>query len=261
MLRILPYVIVLLAVFGFSRFMHLFNEGTGLVEVLNLHAAQDTKEEKKEDSNIAPSERKSPSVDKANTQVNISGLAKGESSASAPGNAPEEDENKYNDPAYSKYKSQVSCAASEQQLFAPSEVEILQNLRQKSKEIEAKEEELMIKESSLKAISQTLDTKLQALAKMQEQLTKIADQYEGDENNKVDRIVKVYENMKPKEAARIFNEMQITILLPVADRMKEQKLAAIIADMDPIKAKDLTTSIANKSRVLNLLNPESSQNQ
>ena len=42
MLRILPYVIVLLAVFSFSKFMNLFNDGTGILDVLSLHAAQES---------------------------------------------------------------------------------------------------------------------------------------------------------------------------------------------------------------------------
>ena len=253
--------------------MNLFNDGTGILDVLSLHAAQESSGSKIDaGSSDQSTKAKAPTTGDGaagapplvTVPQQLGGGTKAATASSSINSdqqknatdSDDEEAGKYDDPAYSKYKYQVSCEAVEQQIFTPVEVEILQNLRQKSKDIDAREEELMIKESSLRAINQVLDNKLQSLTKTQEQLSKIANQYEGDENNKVDRIVKVYENMKPKEAARIFNELQIGLLLPVADRMKEQKLAAIIADMDPIKAKDLTTSIANKSRVLNLLRPE-----
>ncbi len=247
MLRILPYVIVLLAVFGFSRFMNIFNDGTGVLDILNLHAAESDNEK------TNSSEVKIVSQSEKNNKESSSYKETEKDSTDNLDNNKVSSKD-YQDPAYTKYKYQVSSNSLENQGFSPVEIEILQNLRQKSKEIDAREEELMIKESSLNAISQMLDAKIQSLAKTQEQLNKIASQYEGDEAAKVDRIVKVYENMKPKEAAKIFNELQINVLLPVVDKMKEQKLAAIIADMDAIKAKDLTTSMANKSRILNLLN-------
>ena len=58
--------------------------------------------------------------------------------------------------------------------------------------------------------------------------------------------MKIYENMKPKDAARIFEELDMAILLPVTERMKERKLAAVLAKMNTTKAMTLTTQLAQR---------------
>ena len=62
-------------------------------------------------------------------------------------------------------------------------------------------------------------------------------------------LVKIYENMKPKEAARIFEGLDMTILLEVIDRMKERKSAPILARMDPDKAKEVTVELADRHKL------------
>jgi flagellar motility protein MotE (MotC chaperone) len=54
----------------------------------------------------------------------------------------------------------------------------------------------------------------------------------------------MYENMKPKDAAAIFNELDMPVLLGVAKAMNPRKMAPILARMTPLKAKALTDGIA-----------------
>jgi flagellar motility protein MotE (MotC chaperone) len=61
--------------------------------------------------------------------------------------------------------------------------------------------------------------------------------------------VKIYETMKPKDAAPIFEQLEMAILLDVIERMKEAKVAPIIAAMDPQKAKSLTTDLVKRRRL------------
>ena len=53
-------------------------------------------------------------------------------------------------------------------------------------------------------------------------------------------LVKLYEAMRPRDAATIFNELEMPVLLQVVDRMKEAKAAPVLAAMQPDKARDLT---------------------
>jgi flagellar motility protein MotE (MotC chaperone) len=57
-------------------------------------------------------------------------------------------------------------------------------------------------------------------------------------------LVKMYESMKPKDAARIFEQLQMDVLLEVATNMKERQMAAIMAEMSPDAAKALTMEMA-----------------
>jgi flagellar motility protein MotE (MotC chaperone) len=55
--------------------------------------------------------------------------------------------------------------------------------------------------------------------------------------------------MKPKDAARIFEQLEMPILLDVIERMKERKAAPVIADMNPEKAKKLTIEMFKRRRL------------
>ena len=56
--------------------------------------------------------------------------------------------------------------------------------------------------------------------------------------------MKVYEAMKAKSAAMIFDPMALELLLPIMRGMRETKVAAIVAEMDPAKARALTAELA-----------------
>ena len=62
-------------------------------------------------------------------------------------------------------------------------------------------------------------------------------------------MCEIYENMKPKEAARIFEALEMDTLLEVAERMKERKLAPIMAKMHPEKARDMTVELSRLRRL------------
>ncbi|MDH5189301.1 MAG: hypothetical protein OEW37_10145, partial [Rhodospirillaceae bacterium] len=73
--------------------------------------------------------------------------------------------------------------------------------------------------------------------------------YDGQQDAQLASLVKIYENMKPKDAARIFEEMEMDTLLMVTERMKERSLAPIMAKMDPIKAKEMTVELAKMRKL------------
>ena len=50
--------------------------------------------------------------------------------------------------------------------------------------------------------------------------------------------------MKPRDAATIFNDLDMPVLLQVVDRMKEAKAAPVLAAMQPDKARDVTAQLA-----------------
>jgi flagellar motility protein MotE (MotC chaperone) len=56
-------------------------------------------------------------------------------------------------------------------------------------------------------------------------------------------LVKMYEAMKPRDAAAIFNDLALPVLLPVLDRMKDAKAAAVLSAMAPDKARDVTAEL------------------
>ena len=67
-----------------------------------------------------------------------------------------------------------------------------------------------------------------------------------EESQRINRLVSIYSNMKPKDAATIFNELDMTVLLDVMQTMKERKVAPIIAAMNAKRARQLTKQLAER---------------
>src|SRR5262249_41417489 len=62
----------------------------------------------------------------------------------------------------------------------------------------------------------------------------------------IDRLVKIYEAMRPKDAAAVMAQLDDKVRLPVAGKMKERALAAILAQMTPAEAKKLAEKLAGR---------------
>ncbi len=68
-------------------------------------------------------------------------------------------------------------------------------------------------------------------------------------------LVKVYETMKPRDAAAIFNDLDMAVLLQVLDRMKESKAAPVLAAMQPDRARIVTADLAQLRNKRNAVPP------
>ena len=69
---------------------------------------------------------------------------------------------------------------------------------------------------------------------------------EADEEARLQQLVAIYEKMKGKDAAKIFDRLDQDVMLKVAVRMREAKLATILAKMDAGRARFLTTELAKQ---------------
>jgi flagellar motility protein MotE (MotC chaperone) len=123
--------------------------------------------------------------------------------------------------------------------MSDEEIDLLQSLAERRKQLDLRAHQLEQRETLLMAVERRIDEKVEALKALQSSI-----QEENESQYK--SLVKIYENMKPKDAARIFENLDMAILLPVSERMKERKLAAILAKMDTKKARVLTTELAQR---------------
>jgi len=130
-----------------------------------------------------------------------------------------------------------------------AELETLQKLSERRNTLDARERELELRENLLKATESRIDAKIGEMTAVKTTIDALLKKHDKEQEQKMQSLVKIYESMKPKDAARIFERLEMDILLEVVERMREQKTAAVIAEMDPAKAEALTTTLA-KRRVL-----------
>lgn len=131
-------------------------------------------------------------------------------------------------------------------LFTKSEIELLQDLSERRKEIEARRSELQQLEVVLKATEKRIDSKISDLETIKGEIEDLINKYNDQEETEIQRTVKTYETMKSKDAARIFNQLDLRQLLDIFNRMKESKAAAILADMEPLRAKEVTARMLDR---------------
>ena len=74
-------------------------------------------------------------------------------------------------------------------------------------------------------------------------------QSEERQDEQIASLARIYGAMKPKEAAKIFATMDMAILLDVLSEMRERKSAAILARMDPTRARAVTLQLAQREKL------------
>ena len=129
-------------------------------------------------------------------------------------------------------------------LLTPAEIDLLQQLAERRQVLESREQEFELRTGLLAAAESRIDKKVEELKVLRETISGLIKTFDAQQDAKLLSLVKIYENMKPKEAAKIFEELQMDTLLEVAERMKERKLAPIMAKMHPEKARDMTVELS-----------------
>jgi flagellar motility protein MotE (MotC chaperone) len=141
-------------------------------------------------------------------------------------------------------------SASANQKFSPAEVELLQGLSKRRAELDQRSDELDQRELLLKAAEQRVQEKIDKLQQMQTQVDASLGKVDEQEGDRLKSLVHMYEGMKPAEAARIFEQLDMPVLLELMTRMKDQKTGPIMASMATDKAKALTLALAEKKQAL-----------
>ncbi|MCP5366032.1 MAG: hypothetical protein H6907_17905 [Hyphomicrobiales bacterium] len=129
-------------------------------------------------------------------------------------------------------------------LLTQAEIDLLQQLAERREALDGRERELERRLALLKAAEGRIDGKVAEMKKLQQTIDELVKEFNKQQSAKVLSLVKIYENMKPKDAARIFEDLEMDTLLMVAERMKERKLAPIMGKMNPEKARQVTVELA-----------------
>lgn len=132
------------------------------------------------------------------------------------------------------------------------EAEVLQNLSQRREALDARERDLAMREQLMSATEKQMAERLAELKGLEVKLGAMLAQRDAAEEAQLTSLVKTFENMKPTDAAKIFNKLDRQIMLTVASRMKPAKIGALMAAMDPVRAQELTVMLATR---MNLAKP------
>jgi flagellar motility protein MotE (MotC chaperone) len=129
----------------------------------------------------------------------------------------------------------------------PGERAVLESLQERRKQLEARGRELEIREGLVKAAEKRLEARLQELKATEAQVNAAMQKKDEAESERFKGLVTMYESMKAKDAARIFDRLEMRILLDVASEINPRRMSDILAQMTPESAERLTVELASRA--------------
>lgn len=127
--------------------------------------------------------------------------------------------------------------------------ELYKDLAKRREALEKREKEMAVREALLNAAERELDQKVRELSTIRAQIEAAMKQQSEEENARINSLVKIYEGMKPKDAASIFNTLDLEVLMVIMQRMSERKSSAIISEMNPDRARTITIMMAEQKNL------------
>lgn len=123
--------------------------------------------------------------------------------------------------------------------------DVATDLKNRQDKLEEREAAIAAREAAVSQVEARANAQLKRLETYKGELTALADRITRQEREQMLRLVKVYESMKPANAAEVFDGLELDVLMPIVKAMNGQRLAKIVAQMDPAKAQEITVEMAH----------------
>jgi len=124
---------------------------------------------------------------------------------------------------------------------------ILERLGERRQELDARNRELEIRENLLKSAEKRLETRTNELKDLESRINAATQKKDENQAMQLKGLVVMYENMKAKDAAKIFDRLEMRVLIDVVSQINPRRMADIMAQMSPESAEKLTVELANRA--------------
>jgi flagellar motility protein MotE (MotC chaperone) len=128
-----------------------------------------------------------------------------------------------------------------------SERAILERLQSRRQELEARAREVDIRESLLKSAEKRIESKVEELKAVESRITTATGQKAETDAARFKGIITMYEGMKPKDAAKVFDRLEMSVLFEIASQIAPRKMSDILGLMAPEAAERLTVEMARRA--------------
>jgi flagellar motility protein MotE (MotC chaperone) len=149
--------------------------------------------------------------------------------------------------AASKPEGLVTLPPEGQAPVSASERAILERLQSRRQELEARAREIDIRESLLKAAEKKVESRVEELKGVESRISTATEQKSEADAARFKGIITMYESMKPKDAAKVFDRLEMPVLYQIASQIAPRKMSDILGLMSPEVAERLTTEMARRA--------------
>jgi flagellar motility protein MotE (MotC chaperone) len=198
---------------------------------------KDAKEGSNSPSNSSPS-----SDSKKNTDVPVQATTpQAEANPQKPAN-----EIKAEESSEKKNTNQEEAFFDPLSITSSNEVNILKALGKEREKISIREKEINEKEKKLQILEKKIDEKIKTLTEIIQKIEEYLKIIDKNDNDKSKSMSQIYASMKPKDAANIFDKLDMTTILTIANQMSEKKLSAVLSALPPERAKEITEKLTKR---------------
>jgi hypothetical protein len=122
---------------------------------------------------------------------------------------------------------------------------LLRAIDERSRQLDAWSSDLAARGRMLEVIEARASEQVQAMRAERSALEATLARVDSEAEAEISRLVKIYETMKPKDAARIFEAMPAEIAAGFVRRMAEQKSALVMGNLEATHAYAITLALAS----------------
>ena len=133
------------------------------------------------------------------------------------------------------------------QSVSPSERAILERLQARRQELEQRAREIEIRESLLKSAEKRIEGRVEEMKATEARITTATGQKSEEDAARFKGIITMYESMKPKDAAKVFDRLEMSVLYDIASKIAPRKMSDILGLMQPEAAERLTVELARRA--------------
>ncbi|HJS79790.1 MAG TPA: hypothetical protein VJ748_04145 [Vitreimonas sp.] len=147
--------------------------------------------------------------------------------------------------------AQNQCAApsvAEMAGLSAAEVQVLQALGERREALDLRGEELQTQDALMLAAERRLTERVAELRQLEATVNELLGRLDEEQERRVNSLVDVYQRMRAKDAAEVFDGLEDDVLVQVASRMRQTNLAEVMGRMNPDRARALTQMLADRAR-------------
>ena len=154
-------------------------------------------------------------------------------------------------PATTSAAAQTQCPApslADMAGLSQSEVQVLQALTARREALDQRAAQFEGQDELLAAAEQRLDQRLAELRQLESTVNELLGHLDEAQEQRIAGLVDVYQRMRAKDAATVFDGLEDEVLVQVAGRMRQTNLAEVMGRMEPQRARHLTEMLADRAR-------------
>jgi flagellar motility protein MotE (MotC chaperone) len=133
------------------------------------------------------------------------------------------------------------------QPVSASERALLERLQARRQELEARAREIDIRENLLKSAEKRIEGKVEELKAVESRIGTATEQKKEADDARLKGLITMYEGMKPKDAAKVFDRLEMPVLFEIASKIAPRKMSDILGLMSPEAAERLTVEMARRA--------------